>query len=49
MARFKSKKYIGVYYETLQNDDKAYYITYKENDKKRWLKIGLGLIKKNSG
>ena len=41
MARFKSKKYIGVYYETLQNDDKAYYITYKENDKKRWLKIGL--------
>ncbi|MCT7482794.1 tyrosine-type recombinase/integrase [Aliarcobacter cryaerophilus] len=41
MARFKSKKYVGVYYETLQNDDKAYYITYKENDKKRWLKIGL--------
>ena len=41
MERIKSKKYIGVYYQTLQNKDKAYYITYKENNKKKWLKIGL--------
>ena len=41
MSRIKSKKYVGVYYQTLQNKDKAYYITYKENNKKIWLKIGL--------
>ncbi|QKJ27345.1 tyrosine-type recombinase/integrase [Aliarcobacter cibarius] len=41
MARFKSKRYLGVYYQTLKNSDKAYYITYKENNKKVWLKIGL--------
>lgn len=41
MTREKSKKYVGVYYQTLQNGDKAYYITYKENNKKKWLKIGL--------
>lgn len=41
MARIKSKKYLGIYFETLQNGDKAYYITYKENNKKIWLKIGL--------
>ena len=41
MARFKSQKYAGVYFESHQNNDKAYYITYKENNKKIWLKIGL--------
>ena len=41
MTRIKSNKYIGVYYQTLKNNDKAYYITYKENNKKIWLKIGL--------
>ena len=38
----KSNKYTGVYFENLQNKDKSYYITYKDNEKKkRWLKIGL--------
>jgi integrase len=42
MARTKSKKHDGVYFNELQNGDKAYYITYKNNDdKKVWLKIGL--------
>lgn len=37
----KSKRYAGVYFEELQNNDKSYYITYKdENNKKKWLKIG---------
>jgi integrase len=36
----KSKKYTGVYYKQLTND-KSYYITYKHNGKKVWLKIGL--------
>jgi site-specific recombinase XerD len=39
--RIKSKKYTGVYYRILDNQDKAYDITYKENNKKIWLKIGL--------
>ena len=38
----KSKKSIGVYYNELQNGDKAYYITYKDTDAKmRRLKVGL--------
>jgi len=37
----KSKRYTGIYYKELSNNDKSYYITYKENNKKRWLKIGL--------
>ena len=41
MLREKSNRYLGVYYQTLKNGDKAYYITYKENDKKKWLKLGL--------
>jgi len=36
----KSKKYTGVYHKQLTND-KSYYITYKHNGKKVWLKIGL--------
>lgn len=41
MARQKSKKYTGVYSQELQNGDKSYYITYKENKKDVWRKIGL--------
>lgn len=41
MARQKSKKYTGVYFQELQNGDKSYYITYKENKKDIWKKIGL--------
>ena len=41
MARQKSKKYTGVYSQELQNGDKSYYITYKENKKDIWKKIGL--------
>lgn len=41
MSREKSNRYVGVYYQTLKNGDKAYYITYKENNKKKWLKLGL--------
>jgi len=37
----RSKKYTGVYYNTLENKDKSYYITYKNNSKKEWLKMGL--------
>lgn len=41
MARQKSIKFQGIYYETLQNNDKSYYITYKnEYGKKVWVKIG---------
>ena len=39
--RIKSKKYTGVYYRNLENKDKSYDITYKQNNKKIWLKIGL--------
>jgi site-specific recombinase XerD len=39
--RIKSKKYPGVYYRELSNSDKSYDITYKVDDKKVWLKIGL--------
>ncbi|AXH15178.1 integrase [Malaciobacter mytili LMG 24559] len=39
--RIKSKKYPGVYYRELSNGDKSYDITYKVDDKKVWLKIGL--------
>ncbi|QEZ89346.1 site-specific tyrosine recombinase, phage integrase family (INT_Rci_Hp1_C domain) [Aliarcobacter cibarius] len=41
MARQKSKRYTGVYFQELQNGDKSYYITYKENNKDIWKKIGL--------
>lgn len=41
MAKVKSKRYTGVYYEELQNGDKSYHITFKENNKKKWIKIGL--------
>lgn len=41
MTRIKSKKYTGVYTQVLQNGDKSYYITYKENKKDIWKKIGL--------
>ncbi|PWE20887.1 site-specific integrase [Aliarcobacter skirrowii] len=41
MARQKSKRYIGVYFQELQNGDRSYYITYKENNKDIWKKIGL--------
>lgn len=38
----KSNKYVGVYYCTLLSGDRAYYITYKDNNQKKiWLKIGL--------
>ncbi len=37
----KSNKYTGVYYDVLLNNDKVYYITYKDNSRKKWLKIGL--------
>lgn len=40
MARKKSNKYTGVYYQELKNGDKSYYITYKENGKDIWKKIG---------
>ncbi|NLC27982.1 MAG: hypothetical protein GX780_04330, partial [Campylobacteraceae bacterium] len=41
MARQKSMKFQGIYYETLQNSDKSYYVTYKnEYGKKVWVKIG---------
>jgi site-specific recombinase XerD len=40
MARKKSNKYTGVYYQELKSGDKSYYITYKENGKDIWKKIG---------
>jgi site-specific recombinase XerD len=40
-TRIKSKKYVGVYFRNLDNNEKAYDITYKSNNKKIWLKIGL--------
>lgn len=40
MARKKSNKYTGVYYQELKTGDKSYYITYKENGKDIWKKIG---------
>ena len=41
MSKIKSNKYTGVYYTNLENKDKSYFITYKENNKKIWVKIGL--------
>ena len=41
MVRKKSNRYIGVYFQELKNGDKSYYITYKENKKDVWKKIGL--------
>lgn len=41
MARVKSKKYTGVYYNELRNGDKSYYCTYTDAaGKKVWFKIG---------
>jgi len=40
LARKKSNRYTGVYFQELQNGDKSYYITYKENKKDVWKKIG---------
>jgi len=41
MKRVKSNKFLGVYYAELQNGDKTYYITYKDNNNKKiWIKIG---------
>lgn len=40
MAKILSKKYDGIYYNELQNGDKTYYITYKQDGKKVWEKIG---------
>lgn len=38
----KSNKYTGVYFNELQNGDKAYYITYKDSDAKmKRIKVGL--------
>ena len=36
MARIKSKKYSGVYYNELNNKDKSYYITYKNDSEKKF-------------
>lgn len=36
----KSKKYTGVYYNELDNNDKAYYFTYKDDGKKKWVNVG---------
>ncbi|NOZ91057.1 MAG: tyrosine-type recombinase/integrase [Epsilonproteobacteria bacterium] len=36
----KSKRYIGVYYNILENKDKSYYITYNNGSKKVWEKVG---------
>ena len=42
MARVKSKKYVGVYLNHLDNDDIAYYVTYKGKDNQKvWHKLGL--------
>lgn len=41
MIRKKSNKFTGVYYQELMNGDKSYYITYKNNSKDVWTKIGL--------
>lgn len=41
MSEFiKSKKYVGVVYKVLKNDDRSYYITYKFNDKFTRIHIG---------
>jgi integrase len=40
MAKIKTK-FTGVYYNLLQDNDRAYYVTYKNADNKKvWLKIG---------
>lgn len=42
MARIRSKKYDGVYFNELASGDKSYYITYKDlDDKKTWVKVGM--------
>jgi len=40
MKRTKSNKFNGVYYSELKSGDKTFYITYKDDNKKVWLKIG---------
>jgi integrase len=40
--RTKSKKYVGVYQESLADGDVSYYFTYKDLEKKKkWIKVGL--------
>lgn len=40
--RTKSKRYTGVYQESLANGDVSYYFTYKDLDRKnKWIKVGL--------
>jgi integrase len=43
MAKVKSKRFEGVYYNELQNGDKSYYIVYRPDPQKSpvWEKIGL--------
>ena len=40
VKRVKSNKFPGVYYNELISGDKTFYITYKDNQKKIWVKIG---------
>lgn len=43
MAMIKSKKYAGVYYNELENKDKAFYFNYKDkndNNKLKWVNVG---------
>ncbi|MDR1976405.1 MAG: site-specific integrase [Campylobacteraceae bacterium] len=35
-----STKYDGIYHKNLINGDKSFYITYKDGNKKKWVKIG---------
>ena len=40
--RIKSKKYVGVYYRDLANNDRVFEFTYKDiNGVKKWVKVGL--------
>ena len=40
--RIKSKKYVGVYYRDLANNDRVFEFTYKDiNGIKKWVKVGL--------
>src|SRR5574344_791190 len=40
--RIKSKKYVGVYYRDLANNDRVFEFTYKDiNGIKKWVNVGL--------